>query len=54
MQNDKLKNAILENNVSKVNQLLTDENLVVQGLQADVNYKLEFNSFIMSPLMLAI
>jgi len=54
MQNDKLKNAIIKNDSNKVRELLTDENLLVQGFQADVNYLLQFNGFKMSPLLLAI
>ena len=54
LQNEKLKNAIIANDSAKVKKLLTDPDLLIQGFQADVNFKLEFNSFKMSPIMLAI
>jgi hypothetical protein len=54
IQNEKLKNAILDNDLPKVQKYLTDDELVAQGFQADVNCKLEFNGFKLTPLLMAI
>lgn len=45
-----MKNNVLE----RVKLYLEDENLNSQGYQADVNCKIEFNGFRLTPLLLAI
>jgi len=54
VQNDKLKDAIIENNHAKVKELLFSTELIVQGFQADVNFKVTNTGFVLTPLLLAI
>ena len=53
-QNEKLKFSVKNNVLERVKLYLEDENLNSQGYQADVNCKIEFNGFKLTPLLLAI
>jgi len=52
--NDKLIDAIKNSDYGLVSKLLTDPGLVATGTQADVNFTVKFNGFVLSPLLLAI
>jgi len=49
--NNKLKTAIILNNVKEATELLQPDE---QGNQADTNFKIQFKNFILTPLLLAI